>query len=354
MKKFFAGVFSCFCVFCAFCFSACSLDATYSDTVLCPYVLNDSLYAFPLFTDSQNDGETISLQKNGWSFMKDGVESSRKRGCVLAWNSNSQKLMHIHSSKKVLSSVKLPASKVYTGQNFVLSQTSTFTQDKGFAFSLYKIEYSSANKKIKLKTVWNGYADCFVSDYFFTQNGVCIAGGTQNNKTLNVFYINGQGIHNCFTTAKHSDFLRLVYSGNSEKVYAFVSTQDKSDRSPVIYSFNMTQAPEQAVTIDLSGDSLLPAGFDCFFGYSFPESVEGPSVRIILPASINGTIQFICYDSTAGKISGVVPDAVGCATPLASSSEGTYYIARDPLIQDSWYGIALFTGTECKKITKFF
>ena len=193
--------------------------------------------------------------------------------------------------------------------------------------------------------MWTGFVDCFVSDFFFTADGVCIAGGTRDDSKSNAFYITGNGIHNCFSVEKNSDFLRLVPAADSKKVYAFVSTRDKSERAPVIYSFDMNDAPDQAVTIDLSGDPLLPAGFDCFFGYGF---------SAVLPTVVDGVIQFICYDSATGKITGVVPDAVGCVNPLAATADGTYYIARDPLLEDSWYGIALFTGTECKKITKFF
>lgn len=328
--------------------SACSSDAPYSNSVICPLVVNQNMFAFPLQEDgvglADNKLELIDYTNSSWHFTRSSVSSSLKNGFVLAWNSNSKNLMHINTAKKVVSYAKLDAAAVYVNKNYVLAQSSSFSDNKGFDFTLYKLVYSSGNKKIKLKSVWTGFIDCFVSDYFFTADGVCIGGGTKDDSKCNVFYIK-ESIHKCFSVDKNSDFIRLIPSGDSKTVFAFMSTRDKSERTPVIYSFDVNDAPEQAVTIDLSGDPLLPSGFDSFFGYGFSG---------VLPASIDGVINFICYDSATGKITGVVSDAVGCVAPLVSTSEGTYYIARDPLIEDSWYGIALFTGTECKKISKFF
>ena len=53
------------------------------------------------------------------------------------------------------------------------------------------------------------------------------------------------------------------------------------------------------------------------------------------------------------KINSVISDAVGCIANLAKSEKGIFYIARDPLIADSFYGISLFNGTECKKLIAF-
>ena len=344
-------------------FSACSSDAPYSNSVITPFVVNKDMYAFPLLEDETDvtgfDFELIDYSSSAWNFTRSSVSTSLKNGFVLAWDSNSKNLMHVNTAKKVVSFVKLDAAMVYVNKNYVLAQSSSFSENKGFDFALYKVLYSGGNKKIKLKSVWSGFIDCFVSDYFFTADGVCIAGGTKDDSKCNVFYIKGkagEAIHKCFSIDKNSDFLRLVPTGESQKVFAFMSTRDKSERDPVIYSFDMNSAPDQAVAIDLSGDSLLPAGFDCFFGYGFsavPELVEGVEGRVILPASVDGIIQFVCYDCAAAKITGVVPDAVGCVAPLAATSDGTYYIARDPLIEDSWYGIGLFTGNKCIRIKSF-
>ena len=346
-----------------FLFSACSSDAPYSNSVITPFVVNKDMYAFPLLEDETDvtgfDFELIDYSSSAWNFTRSSVSTSLKNGFVLAWDSNSKNLMHVNTAKKVVSFVKLDAAMVYVNKNYVLAQSSSFSENKGFDFTLYKVLYSGGNKKIKLKSVWSGFIDSFVSDYFFTADGVCIAGGTKDDSKCNVFHIKGkvgEAIHKCFSIDKNSDFLRLVPTGESQKVFAFMSTRDKSERAPVIYSFDMNDAPDQAVTIDLSGDSLLPAGFDCFFGYGFsavPELVEGVEGRVILPASVDGIIQFVCYDCAAAKITGVVPDAVGCVAPLAATSEGTYYIARDPLIEDSWYGIGLFTGNKCIRIKSF-
>ncbi len=327
-------------------FTACPLNASGVDSGAFPYVVNGKLYSF-----------TPDVQKEiGEGYTQSSVSASKNAGYILAWNQKKQRLYHF-AGQKSAANVELKASLVYMGANYVLAQNSSFTDNKGFSFTLYSIKYSSNGRKLKLRSVRTGFVDCFVSDFFFTADGVCIAGGTRDDSKSNAFYITGNGIHKCFSVEKNSDFLRLVPAADSKKVYAFVSTRDKSERAPVIYSFDMNDAPDQAVTIDLSGDPLLPAGFDCFFGYGFsavPEPVEGGEGRVILPTVVDGVIQFICYDSATGKITGVVPDAVGCVTPLAATADGTYYIARDPLLEDSWYGIALFTGTECKKITKFF
>ena len=84
----------------------------------------------------------------------------------------------------------------------------------------------------------------------------------------------------------------------------------------------------------------------------FPEALEGPS-EIILPASINGIINFICYDCTGGKIARIVPDAVGCVAYLGSSDAGALYVARDPLLEGSFYGIRLFDGRNSGAICTF-
>ena len=322
-------------------FTACPLNAFGPVSGAFPYVSNGKLYSFT--PDSQYE--------IGEGYTQSSVAASKKSGYILAWNQKKQRLYHFAGQKSV-SNVELKGSLVYTGTDYILAQNSSFTDNKGFRFTLYSIKYSLNEKKIKLSSVWTGFADCFVSDFFFTDDGICIAGGTKDDKKNNVFYITENGIHKCFSTEKDSDFLRLVHAGDS-KVFAFVSTRDKSERVPVIYSFDMNEAPEKAVTINLSNDSLLPDDFDCFFGYGFyvvPEPVEG---YVVLPASINSVIQFICYDIQKKKISSVVQDAVGCTSALAATEDGVYYLARDPLLDNSWYGISLFTGTECKKIKAF-
>ncbi len=55
-------------------------------------------------------------------------------------------------------------------------------------------------------------------------------------------------------------------------------------------------------------------------------------------------------DPSKNKITSVVSDATGCISILSNNGEGVYYMARDPLIADSFYGISLFDGSECKKI----
>ena len=337
-------------------FTACPLNASGGDSGAFPYVVNGKLCSFT--PDSQ---EEIA---DGYT--QGSVAPSKKDGYILAWNQKKQRLYHF-AGQKAVSNLELKASFVYTGADYLLAQSSSFADNKGFSFTLYSIKYSSNKRKIKLRSIWTGYIDCFVADFFFTEDGICIAGGTRDDTKNNVFYITGNGIHKSFSTKKESDFLRLVQTGFPQKALAFISTRDKSDREAIIYSFDINEAPEDAEEINLSNDPLLPADFKCFFGYGFspipaanavpsisavPELVEGAE-RVILPASLNGIINFICYDLAAGKITAIIPDAVGCVAALSTTPEGTYYIARDPLLEASWYGIALFTGTECKKIKEF-
>lgn len=353
-------------------FTACPLNATGSDSRLMPYVTGTKLYSFNPDAEQADSITNYSFFNMADGFTQFGTAASKKKGFILAWNKKKQKLCHI-TGKKIASSVDLKGSLAYAGSDYILVQNSSFADNKGFSFKLYSIKYTWNRTKIKLNSVWTGHADCFVSDFFFTKDGICIAGGTKDDTKHNVFYITDKGIHKCFSMEKDSDFLRLIKAEASQKVFAFVSTRDKAERPPVIYSFNMEDTPDQAAEINLSGDSLLPSGFDCFFGYGFPdttsaapdvstavpdttsavpEHVEG--VNLILPACIDGIISFLCYDCSAGKIARIVPNATGCLAALGSTDDGTYYIARDPLIEGSFYGISLFTGTECKKISKNF
>lgn len=358
-----------FFLFCLCFFTACPLNASDSGTKIFPFIKEGNLC---LFDSDSADFKTCSF---GNSFTSSGVAPSKKSGWSLAWNKAKGQLYHVNGAGKLKSKTSVSGATAYVDKNYVLMQGSSFDENKGFSFTLYSIKYSFGGKKIALKQLWHGFIDCFVSDSFFTENGVCVAGGSRDNTKHNVFYITASGIHRCFTMAKNSDFLRLV-SGGGNKLYAFLSQREKSKKEAVIYSFTLDGQPDQAVTINLAKDPALPPDFDCFFGYGFempvvpevsggpgvPEGSEGPVVPealegaggLILPASINGIINFITYDCTGGKIARIIPEAVGCTAFLGSSDAGALYIARDPLIDASWYGIALFDGKECKKIKKIF
>ncbi|MBO4532986.1 MAG: hypothetical protein J5726_04740 [Treponema sp.] len=342
-----------FFLFCLCLFSACPQDASGGEAAVLPYVIYGKLYSFSpssLEEDRITQHDFFNVPD---SFTQNATAASKKKGYILAWNQQNKKLYHI-TGQKLASKVDLKANQVYAGSNYILAQSSSFIDNKGFSFTLYSIKYSLNGRKIKLRSVWTGYIDCFVSNFFFTNDGVCVAGGTRDDTKNNAFYITEDDIHKCFSTAKDSDFLRLIPVEKSKgasvsKVYAFLSCREKFTREAMLYSFNLDDAPEKAQEINLGDDALLPQGFDCFFGYGFESNG-----KIVLPASINNEINFVCYDYAAGKITKVVSDAVGCFTALANSPDGFYYIARDPTIEDSWYGISLFDGQECKKITKFF
>lgn len=339
-----------FFLFCLPFFTACPLNASDSASRFFPFVKEGGLCLF------DSDSASYKSCSFGNSFTQSAVAPSEKSGWSLAWNKAKGLLYHVDGAGKLKAKTSLSGATAYVNKNYVLVQGSTFDQNKGFSFTLYSIKYTFGRKKIALKQLWKGSLDCFVSDSLFTEDGVCIAGGSRDNTKHNVFYITASGIHKCFTMAKNSDFLRLV-SGGENKLYAFLSQQDKSKKDAVIYTFTLDGQPEQALTINLEGDSALPSDFDCFFGYGFamsgvPEALEGPS-EIILPASVNGIINFICYDCTGGKIASIVPDAVGCVAYLGSSDTGALYVARDPLLEGSFYGIRLFDGRNSGAICTF-
>ena len=352
-----------FFLFCLNYFTACPLNASGIDSQLLPYVTGSKLYSFNPQAENSDNLIQYDFFNMAEGFTQNATASSKKKGYILAWNQKKQRLYHI-ADQKLVSNVELKASLVYAGSDYILAQSSSFAENKGFSFTLYSIKYSFNGRKIKLRSLWSGYIDCFVSDFFFTAKGVCLAGGNRDDTKNNVFYISEKGIHKCFTTAKNSDFLRLINpdkSGDSAStVYAFLSGREKSAAQSLIYKFNLdayAEGNDPACQIDLSADPELPDTFQCFFGYGFGIPAVGESVEttslLVLPASLDGIINFICYDCESGKISNIIPDAIGCLTPLTSTEEGTYYIARDPLIEGSWYGIALFNGRECKKIAKF-
>lgn len=330
-----------FFLFCLFVFSACPMNASDSASRIFPFVKDGKLC---LFNSEVSDYKVCSL---GANFTQRAVAPSQKSGWVLAWNRNNNQLCHVNRAGKIKAKTGLSGASAYVNKKYVLIQGSSFDENKGFTFTLYSIKYTFGDKNISLKQLWKGSIDCFVSDSFFTEDGVCIAGGSRDNTKHNVFYINESGIHKCFTMPKDKDFLRLVSYGDN-KLYAFLSQQDKSKKDPVLYTFTLNGQPEQALTINLAEDSSLPPDFDCFFGYGFNSDEQ-----IILPASVNGIINFICYDCTGGKIARLVPDAVGCLAYLGMSDKGALYVARDPLLDGSFYGIRLFDGRNSGAICTF-
>lgn len=348
-----------FFLFCLFVFSGCPANASGPNGAAFPYVKDGKLFSFNVADDkTASDNSLISVKSydfsgNSDSFMQKAVCASKKEGWIIAWNKKTQQLYHIDNNRIRRSRVFLGGALVYTDKKYILSQNSSFDDNKGFSFTLYSIKYSWSGKKISLKRVWTGFADCFVSDCFFTKDGVCIGGGTKDDTKNNAYYITAKGIHKCFSTAKNSDFLRILNTGDC--VYAFLSGRDKSKAEPVIYRFNLDnyiEGNDPASYISLYTSSILSPDFDCFFGYGFV--MDSPEPVLVMPASIDGVISFVCYNYEGGYVSAVIPDATGCVAPLGNSPEGFWYLSRDPLIEGSFYGISLFTGTECKKIKEIF
>ena len=358
-----------FFLFCLFVFTGCPANASGSNGAEFPFVKDGKLYS--VGQNNASAGDAVSIKSYDFmtvsdAFTQKGVSTSKKEGWVLAWNKKSQTVYHIDENKRVRSKAAVNGSLAYLDKKYVLSQTSSFDDNKGFGFTLYSIKYSWNGKKISLKQVWTGFADCFVSDCFFTNDGVCISGGNRDDTKNNAFYITAKGIHKCFSTAKNSDFLRLLNTG--DKVYTILSGRDKTRVEPLIFNFtldNYIEGTDSQAFTNLFSDSAFPQTFDCFFGYGFvygvsehfeygvPEPVEGNKL-LILPASFEGIISFVCYDYKNGQVSAIVPDAVGCVAALGSTADGQLYVARDALIEDSWYGISLFDGISCKKIQKIY
>ena len=356
--------------FCLFFITGCPANADGSDTAEYPFVADGRLCSFK--TDGTNPLEIkkYSFRQGNKAFIQSAVCTSKKSGFILAWNRDTENLYHINSNNKIVSKTSLKAKTVYVGQNFVLAQSNIFAQNKGFSTTLYKINYSQKNRRIALSQVWTDFIDCFIADAFFTKDGICLAGATKDDSKHNVFYITKNGCHKCFSAPKNADFMRLIKpdsdtSDGFSKIYAFVSGQQKTAAAPIIYNFTLDNYMEETspdAVINLTSDPKLPANFECFFGYGFtiptsavpapasavPEPVEG----LVLPASVNGTISFITWNPSTKKIQSVVPDATGCLGALCQNHDGVYYIARDPLIPDSYYGISLFDGKSCKKIQK--
>ena len=336
-----------FFLFCLFVFCGCPANASNADDPHFPFVKDGKLYSFCPEAQASSPIKAYEIFGATEGYTQKAVCSSKKDGFILAWNQKNQYLYHVNAEGQTVSKVKLSGAIAYTGKNFVLVQTTSFDQNKGFAFTLYSIKYTRNNKKISLKKLWNGNIDCFVSDCFFTTDGICISGGTQDNKKNNVFYITSRGIHKCFSTAKNSDFLRLL--NTDDAVYAFLSGREKTTADPIIYRFTLDDYTQDSVAdsmINLYSDLSLPESFECFFGYGF---VQNSSI-LVLPASVQGIIYFICYDCKTKRIQAVVPDATGCVAVLGTTSGGTCYMARDALLENSFYGISFFDGKECIKI----
>ena len=341
-----------FFLICPFVFFACSTSSP-TKALLMPFARDGKIYSFTAGAALPLDIKAYELPAASDGYIQKAVSNSKKEGFILAWSQKSQFLYHIDSAGLAASKVKISGSIAYVDKNYVLVQTNAFDQNKGFAFTLYSIKYSRNKVKISAKKIWNGNIDCFVSDSFFTSDGVCIGGGTQDDTKHNVYYITSRGIHKCFTTSKNSDFLRLL--NTDSKVYAFLSGRDKSSARPVFYGFtldNYIEGNQTEIVLNLAEGTEASGAFECFFGYGFVTTK--PSPLLVIPASFDGDISFICYDYKTKVLQSLIPDAVGCMTPLGDSEEGFYYIGCDPLNPDSYYGICLFDGNSCKKIQKIY
>lgn len=310
-----------------------------------PFSANSKLYLI-----NQND-EIKEIQLAGNRvFIQRGVCQSKKEGFILAWDQKAHELLHVNSKAKIVSSVGADGASAFLNTDYILLQSNAWTENRGFEFTLYKIKYAKFGSGIKLKKIWSGLLDCFVSDYVFTEDGICIAGGTKDNSIHNVYSLTKKGLHKCFSINKNSDFLRLVQDAeNKDQLYAFVSQREKINAGSEIYFFNISGLNNSFSEKKLFSDNPeLLKEFECFFGYGFM-----CDKNLILPCSFEQKIKFVSYDVQDGKIKAVTDNVTGCNFPLGSINGKFYYIAKDPLIPDSFYGISFFDGKEIKSVFSF-
>ncbi|MBR5647232.1 MAG: hypothetical protein IKX23_11385 [Treponema sp.] len=308
---------------------------------VCAFTVGGNAYTFNL-DDSPLYVKDYGINKASSRFTRNSVGASKNNGAFLAWDQENEILLQVNSNGRVTTQVPLKGRLVYLNRNYVLSQKENYVDDSGFEFDFYRINYIG-KEKILLKKIWSGKIDLFISDCFFTENGICIAGGTRDNKTHNVFYITKNSIKNCFSMEKNSDFLRLI-KVNENEVYAFLSSTDKA--SAVLYKFYLKGTIKFVRSLMM--DKNLPWRFEGFAGYGFLYDNQ-----LVLPAKVRSSICFIKYDTNEEKITGVVSDCDGCFASLAECENGFYYIARNPDVDGSFYGISLFDGNSCKRIIDF-
>lgn len=328
-----------FFLFCCLIISCSSKKENYPPVSV--FAVGGNVYTFNL-DNSPLYVKDYGINKASSHFTRKAVAPSKNGGCFLAWDQNNEMLLQVNSNGRVTTQVPLEGRLAYLNKNFVLSQKDNYVDDNGFEFDFYKINYIG-KEKILLKKLWSGKIDIFISDSFFTENGICIAGGTRDNKTHNVFYITRDSIKNCYSMEKNGDFLRLI-KVNENEVYAFLSGNEKS--SAVLYRFYLNGTVKFVRSLMM--DKNLPWRFECFSGYGFLYGNQ-----LILPSQVRGNLCFIKYDTDEEKISGIVPDCDGCLTPLGKCEKDFYYIARNPDVDGSFYGISIFDDTACKRVIDF-
>ncbi len=355
------------------CFVSCSDRIDFHKTVF--FALNGTLYRVYSPENELTEEcdvnnikkETIAV-KNTF-FQVNNVKLNQRQiteveeNYVLGWDSNSKKLLLLNSEGKILSSKKFNTALLRMSENFLLAQTSSFEDNKGFKFDLYRLNINLSKKVFSLEKVWEENLNCFVSDTVFYDKGVFIAGATQDDKTHMVYNLCENedltfSIKECFTVPKNSDFLRLVASDTSTsdelKLYAFISCQNKSiwipkkdpnsKSEPFIEKpyrskvYNIDYKNNEFSELDLTELPGIPEDFECFFGFGF-----NYKNRIMLPASIDSNIYFISLDFSE-KTYSICKDVTCCFLPVGLLNDKYIYVSRDVLKPDQFYGISVFDG----------
>lgn len=309
-----------------FCFTNLFASETEKNVEI-PFVVTGKVFSF---SESSPENPFLFNFLGNCQFVQRGVSYSNYDGYFLAWDQSAQNLLLINN-EKIYDSVKVSGANVYLNKNFILTQTSFFTQNKGFEYTLYRIKYSEKQKKIELKKEWNGFIDCFVSDCFFTDEGICICGGNKADSENNAFYITKKGEKKCFSTDKNSNFLRMVSTEN--EVYAFLSGRDKTNASPFIFKFDIDGNEKKLINIEEFNN--YPKYFNCFFGYGFTFNDE-----IYLPSSVDKKMVFLKINMKTNNIQ-IINDITGCVYPITTKKNSFYFIAKDALTKNSFYGLSV-------------
>lgn len=328
-----------------FIFISCNLNQELSSSKIV-YIYNNELYCIsPLLETSKVPvpQRNIKIKQRSIYNLDDGN--------ILLWNAESKLLLKIDSTGKVLSSISINADSVYLNDKFILCQSVNYNDELGFPFILYEIQ-DIKKKTINIKKEWSGYIDCFISDVEFTNDEVFIAGGNKDDSKNNIYSISSNGIKRYFSNTKNNNFIRLIFEKNNSEIFAFESGRDKSKASSTIYKISNDRIEE----IDLTKETFFQINefinfkqnFQCFFGFGFSYNNE-----IVLPVVLNDEINFLKYDFANKKITGIIPNVVGCIYPLGKINDEFLYVAKDSLNPESFYGVCSYNGAACKKVIEF-
>lgn len=249
-------------------------------------------------------------------------------GDIIAWSPNRSRVEVMNRAGKLKYSVKLEAAFVYVSGNALLARSALFDENKGFEFTLYRLE------KKKLVKKWSHFLDCFPSDMLFTESDtVYLAGGNREDTRNRLFKLEGKKAETLLDEAKGNGFLRLIRTG--ENLVVFRSGKDKStgDLSVTVIS------PTASHTLTPEG---LPKDAAAWFGYGFAFNGEP-----VLPlALLDGDIALVRLSISDYGVLHALSGSRGSFVPLGPSESGSayYYLAHDALSNPALFSLASYDG----------